>query len=179
MPAYVNNADGSTTMISKYRCKGILTLTAIFPRSKETGAKYIVRKKGVVCSLQRKYMLHDNSALVRVIFAAFLIKILERVANGDMFLFPSTTEANLTLKPMYDPIARKLRQEGKYKDIDIVKANFKIPTFCVDFGPFSDKFDFHVHVPKRIEQCALRNAENGVITWMFKPKTFNRDVQYE
>lgn len=179
MPSFIKNADGSTTHISRYNTKGILTLTAIFPSSPVTSAKYIKKRKGVKCELQRKYVIHDNSTLVRIIFARLLIKIMERVADGDMFIFPGVTEANITLKPIADKYAKRARQLGCYSDFDIVKANFKIPVFRVDFGPFSDRRDFEIYVPKEISDRALRNAENGVIPWLFKPKTYNRDVQYE
>lgn len=166
--------DGNDNkIISKFDFTGILTTKALFPNHWKD---YLKRKKGVKCCLEHKYNLHDNSSLVRLIFTRFLVKVLTRVADGDLFMFPGGTKTHMTLKPIKEDQAKKLRQAGLFKNIDIVKANFKIPRFTIDFGPYSRKFDFRVYVPRHLEDRSFRNAENGQIPWMNMPKTFDRDV---
>jgi len=176
MSQYVINEDGSTTTMSRYSRKGIKTLMAIFPESVETTKKYLKKKKSAVgVWLQDKYKLHDNSALVRKIFYRFLLKVLARVANGDLFIMPGTTQANIALKQIPDKEVKLLRSRGFYDDYDIVRAGFKIPRFALDFGPRSRRRDLQVYVPPSLQLKALKNAENKRIQWTYLRKTFNDD----
>jgi hypothetical protein len=177
MAEYVINPDGSRTIKARYSKKFIKNSTDLFPVSKETTKKYLKKKpeaKGVW--LQDKYNVHDNSRLVRKIFCRFLDKVMSRVADGDPFIFPGSTKANIVLKQTPDREVKKLRQMGKFADYNIVKANFKIPRFVLDFGPNSRRKDLGVYVPPRIQRKALKNAENGKLSWIYFPKNFNKDV---
>jgi hypothetical protein len=177
MPNYRINEDGSKTILSRYTNKDVRTLTAIFPMSVETSKKYLKRKKGFErFSLQKKYKFHDSSELVRAIFTTFLLKVLARVAEGDLFIMPGTTSASIALKQIPDKEVKKLRQMGKFADYDIVKAGFKIPRFALDFGPNCRRRDFGIYVPPTLMQRALRNAENRQIPWIYLPKKYDRDV---
>lgn len=180
MPQYSINTDGSRTIHSRYSKKGISTLKAIFPSTKETSEKYLKKKKeSESVNLQKKYSVHDNSMLVRNIFSSFLLKILSRVSDGDIFMLPGATKANITLKQIPEKEVKKLRQKGFYSDYDIVKADFKIPKFSFDFGPYSNKRDVGIYVPSSIKNNALNRAQNKEIAWTYIPKTFDRDVRYE
>jgi hypothetical protein len=177
MSQYKNNPDGSKTMFSKYSNKGVCTLNYIFPTTPETSKKYIKKKKEYAdVNLQLKYNQHDNSALVRKVFSRFLVKMLSRISDGELFMMPGITKAHITLKPIQDENVKKLRQKRKYADFDIVKAGFKIPYFTYDFGPYSQRKDVKIHVPIAIRQEVLKRAENRQIQWTHIPKTFNRDV---
>jgi hypothetical protein len=178
MSQYTINPDGSKKVFSRYTIKGVCTLNNIFPVSTKTTKKYLKKKKAFKdAQLQEKYGLHDNSALVRRIFSTFILKMLARVANGDIFIMPGSTQANITLKPIPDKTIKKLRQRGIYSNVDIVRMQFKVPQFIYDFGPFSRRDDIGIHVPPVLKQHAFKQAENGQIPWMYIPKTFNRDVQ--
>jgi len=180
MPQYKINPDGSKTMLTRYSNKGVCGLRAIFPATPDTAKKLLKKKKSCEhVNLQKVYGVHDSGCLVRKIFARLMVKIMARVATGELFMMPGVTKAHITLKPIPDKYVRKMRKNGLYADYDIVRANFKIPSFQYDFGPYSSRKDVGVHVPRSIKQSALRNAENGLIAWTHIPKTFDRDVQYE
>jgi hypothetical protein len=177
MPNYRINEDGSKTILSRYAFKDVRTLASIFPMTQETSKKYLKRKKGYEkFALQKKYRFHDSSELVRAIFTTFLLKVLARVADGDLFIMPGSTRANIALKQIPDKEVRKLRQMGRFADYDIVKAGFKIPRFALDFGPNCRRKDLGIYVPPTLMQRALRNAENRQIPWIYLPKTYNKDV---
>lgn len=178
MPQYKINPDGSKTMVSRYSRKGVSSLKEIFPATPDTAKKLLKKKKSCEhVNLQKKYRVHDNSVLVRKIFCRFLVKLMERVATGELFIMPGITKAHITLKPVPDEYVRKMRKRGLYADYDLIRAGLKIPSFQYDFGPYSSRKDVRVHVPRSIMQKALRNAENGQISWTHIPKTFDRDVQ--
>ena len=167
-------------MLARYSRKGVSSTKEIFPATPDTAKKLLKKRKAFEdVNLQKKYGVHDNSVLVRKIFARFLVKIMERVAAGELFMMPGITKSHITLKPIPDACVRKMRKRGLYADYDIVRAGFKIPSFQYDFGPYSSRKDVQVYVPRSIMQKALRNAENGQISWTHIPKTFDRDVQDE
>lgn len=147
----------------------------IFPTNSNTTAKLIIRKPNSTGKLQTKHGVHDNSELVRQIFNRFMFKVMEKVANGDLFEFPGTTGASITLKSMPDERVKTLRQEGFLPDYDIVRAGFKIPCFFFDFGPKYNRKDRGIYVPKDLFSKALQNAEKGVLPWTFIPKSINHD----
>lgn len=160
---------------TKYNRKGVCTMKHIFPTDSNTTAKLIKRKKESKGKLQLKYGVHDNSELVRQIFNRFMYKVLERVVDGDLFKFPGTTGANITMKPIPDARVKVLRQEGFLPDYDIVKAGFKIPGIFFDFGPKYNRKDRGVYIPKDLFKKALKNTENGMIPWTCIPKALNYD----
>jgi len=177
MPQYRINPDGSKTMLTRYSNKGVCSTKAIFPTTPDTAKKLLKKKRCCEhANLQKVYGVHDNGCLIRKIFARFMVKVMERVANGELFMMPGITKSNITLKPIPDDCVRKMRKRGLYADYDIVRANFKIPSFQYDFGPYSSRKDVRVHVPRSIMQKALRNAENGQISWTHLRKTYDRDV---
>jgi len=159
----------------KYNRLGVCTMKHIFPTDKNTTPKLLKRKNGTKGKLQDKYKVHDNSELVRQIFNRFMYKVMERVANGDVFQFPGTTGANIAIKPMADDRVKELRQDGFLPDYDIAKAGFKIPGFFFDFGPRYARKDRGIYVPKDLFRMALKNAEDGVLPWTFIPKSLNHD----
>jgi hypothetical protein len=147
----------------------------IFPTDPNTTAKLLKRNIGAKGKLQKKYGVHDNSELVRQIFNRFMYKIIERVSDGALFQFPGTTGAYIAIKPMADSRVRALRQDGFLPNYDIAKAGFKIPGFFFDFGPKYLKKDRGIYVPKVIFDRALKNAEDGVLSWVSIPKSLNHD----
>lgn len=165
-----------TKFTAKYSRLGVCTLTHIFPTDPKTTAKLIKKKDGTTGKLQTKYGVHDNSELVRQIFNLFMHKVMERVVQGDLFKFPGTTGANITMKPLKDERVKTLRQEGRFEDYDIVKAGFKIPGIFFDFGPKYDKKDRGVYLPKKLFKKALKNVENGTVPWTYIPKTLSDDI---
>jgi hypothetical protein len=176
---YKINADGSHTIFARFMRKGVLTINAIFPETVEIATRYIKRRKGFKGALQHVYKVHSNADLTRLVFATFLRKLLIRVADGGMYMFPGRTKAHMVLKSMSIEDVKRLRQLGKYRDYDIIRADFKIPQFFVDFGPYARQWDFEVIVPKEIQNRAFRNAENRQIPWLVIPKTLDRDVRYD
>lgn len=155
---------------AKYTKKWACTLKAIFPEDPAATKKILKRKKDSTGKLLTIYNVHTNSQLVRMIFTNFLNIVLERVAEGDLFILPGKTRANISLKPIPDEEVRNMRQSGLYKDYDIVKADFKIPRFSFDFGPKYQRRDRGVYVPSTIMQKALKNAQNRQIPWTNIPK---------
>lgn len=164
---------------TKYSRKGVLTLTHIFPSVPATAEKYIKRKKGVKGELQSIYHMHDNSQLVRMIFTTFLRKVLCRVVDGDLFMFPGKTKTHIVVKSIEDGDIKRLRKSGWRPKYNIVKAKFKIPIVKIDFGPFSRREDAVIHVPSPWFEQALKNAENDKYSWITIPKTLDRDVRDE
>lgn len=154
------------------------SMAFLFPQTKETGRKYIKKrpefKTGI--ALQDKYVVKDNACLARKIFSRFLMKVLTRVSQGELFVFPGCTQATITLKKTPDNEVKKLRQMGKFADYDIVAADFQIPRFRLDFGPKSRLRDMGIHVPPRIMSEALKRAENREIEWLYIPKNYGKDI---
>jgi hypothetical protein len=177
--SYKINPDGSHTEVHKFMRLGVLTFNEIFPETPETAKKFIKRKPKSKGALQHKYVVHSNADLVRKIFSVFLMKVLIRVIDGDLFMFPGITKAHLVAKAARKECVQGLHSHGCLKDYDLVKAGYKVPNICLDFGPFSRRKDFQLYIPKYLRQRMLKNAENGQIPWITINKTISRDVQYE
>lgn len=156
-----------------------ITLKDIFPNGPETAKKYIQRKKDAKGDLQDIYKTHDRTMLVRIIFHTFLNKLIDRAINDEIFLFPGSTKAKLLVKSYSDIDIRRMRQSGKYKNINLMKTGFKIPVVVIDFGPFSRRKDYRVYIGKEKNAELIRRAENGLISWVKLPKTLDRDVRDE
>ncbi len=175
MPSFSYNADGSIQLYARYS-PHVPTLKYLFPTCKET-SNMVKRVKG--CKVERidkHYNCRNNSDLVRKIIRRLLYKILTRVAEGDLFIFPSTTQASITLGKIPDEEVKMLRQMGKFKDINIVKTGFVIPRFEYDHGPGSRRRNKMIYVPKHIEQKSFRNAEEGKIPYT---KLMKKKRQYD
>lgn len=169
--AYSIDNNGNKKYYSNYTRVGVPTLTRIFPNDPENTRKLLKRgdnsRKG---KLQTIYRTKDNSALIRKIFYVFLMKILSRVANGDLFILPGKSKANITLKAIPNDEVKRLRKRGKYMNIDIIKSGFLIPRFTFDFGPKSGKKDAQIYVGPKLQEKALKNAENRSLPWTIIPK---------
>ena len=154
---YSFNPDGSKNIISKYTTIGIATLNKIFPNGRETASKYIKKRPGVKVELQRKYHTHDNAEFVRLVYVTFLMKVLERVAQGEVFVLPGITGAHMHLK--INPKTSRFKSE------------YFIPSFRLDFGPKNRFPDFGVYVPPRLYNEAVERSKKGQIDWIVIPKT--------
>lgn len=169
---YKINEDGSHTIIAKNSNRGVLTLRQILKPGKEVWSKYLHRKPGVKGMLQKIYGTKTNDEIMRDIFVFFWARVTDRVAAGDMFLFPGKAKASMTLKKMPDHKVRWLRGQGLYTEIDIIKSGLVIPEFKIDLGPKSTMRDFTMYPPKKFREKAFRAAENREVTWQFVPKTY-------
>ena len=164
---------------ARYPISGYLTLSTFFPNGVETAKKYIKRKKEAKGDLQDIYGTHDRTMLVRIIFHTFLNKIVDKLIDDKMFKFPGTTKTVMVVKSYPDLDIKRMRQKGKYKDIDLTKTYFKIPHVVVDFGPYTSKYDYGVYIGKEKDRELIKRAENGLISWIKIPKTLDRDVRNE
>ena len=174
MATYRYDENGNKVQISKYEVIGAKKLTDMFPEAKETAAM-IVRRPGVRGRLADKYKVRSSSRLVRLIFFKFMMKMLEHVAEGEIFMLPGRSGAHILLKPVKDEHVRKARQNGNMKDIDIVKANFKVPMFTYDFGYRHNRRDVNIYVPKDLYMVAVHNTEEGKIPWT----SFRKQLKYD
>lgn len=139
----------------------------IFPPGREVGARFIKRSKNYPKGkVKAPSGAKDHAALARMIFKSFIAIIFKRIAAGDTFMFPGSTGSYIGLEPIPDNEIKKLRQSGKYTEIDIIKANFKVPRFILNFGPRNKIWNAQVHVPKAIRDIAFRNAENGGFSYI-------------
>lgn len=169
--AYSIDANGNKKTYSRYTRIGVPTLTRIFPNDPENTKKLLKKSKDASKGrLQDLYRTKDNSALVRKIFYTFLIKILTRVASGDLFLLPGKSKASISLKQIPNEEVKALRKKGKYMNIDIIKAAFQIPRFTFDFGPKSRRKDVQIYVGSKLQKEAIKNAENRSLAWTIIPK---------
>lgn len=163
MTAFSYGENGEKIIHSVYSKRGCMFITDIFPHDKDTTGKLIINKTGV--NLEHKYKVQSKSRLVLKIFAELMLLIITDVAEGHLFKFPGKTEANICLRPMSDFRTKIVRQIGLFTDIDIVKSGFKIPRFTFDFGPKYLRKNRELYVPKRFEDRAFRNAENGMLNY--------------
>ena len=175
MATYKINDNGEREYFARFERSGVLYLKYIFPDDRNTTGKLLKTKNGG--NLRDLYTSHTRSVLVRKIFYTFIMKVLKRVASGDLFLFPGTTGAHIVLKKTPDKEVKMLRQLGKFMDIDIVKAKFNIPRFTFDFGPKYTRKDRQIYVPKWLQQLAVKNVENGTIPWtLIRKRLGNADT---
>lgn len=169
--AYKIDGNGNHVELSKYTRIGVPTLSKIFPNDNEVVKKLLKRSKNARDGWLRSfYHTRSNSSLVRRILYVFILKVLHRVANGDMFVLPGRSQASITLKRTPKEIVKKLRQAGQYQNINIVRSGFEIPRFAFDLGPRSPKRDFRIYVGTELNNIAIKNAENMALPWTFIPK---------
>lgn len=174
---YSINEDGDMVVHTMYECYAMPGSTTIFPSNPEITKKMIKKSKTArKGKLQDLYNTDDNAQLIRKIFYRFLVKMLTRVANGDIFMMPGKSKSNICLKPIPDREVKLLRQRGRYHDYDLVKAQFKIPRFVLDFGPNSMRRDIQIYPGRNLIKLAHTNTINNTLTWTYLPKRLNRDV---
>lgn len=163
---YKLDANGNKVIVSQYCRKGVPNLTTIFPDDPEKTKKYLRKKRGArPGKLQRMYNTHDNASLIRKIYATFLLKILDRVAGGDLFVFPGVSGSYFALKPMTPQAVSIAKKAGKLDGYDLTAANYKVPRFVLDFGPKSHKKDIIIYTGKTLKNKAADNAQAGKIPW--------------
>jgi hypothetical protein len=173
MATFAYDDNGNKVQFARYDTSGVYNTKDLFPDNDEV--KKLLKKKTKNINLQKIYGHHHSQELVRRIFHIFMLKVLERVAEGDVFIFPGKTGANISLKPYDDDYVKGTRQAGKFKEIDIIKSNFKIPYFAFDFGPKYNRKERRLYVPKYITTKAFRNAENRSLKWSYVRKTLSHD----
>lgn len=165
MPNYGITPEG-TVLYSRYVTHGVPTLKAIFPESQELAGKFIKTRKSFKGKIHHHYGCRTRSHLIRRIFSFLLDRIIDKVADGHIFMLPSSTEAHILLESTPDDEVRMMRQRGLFSDYDIVKAGFRIPRFALDFGPYdTSKMKVQIHVPKRYKDRAYKNAQEGKLPY--------------
>ena len=158
--------------MSKYTRWGTLSLPNVFPDGPETGEKFLKRSKAYPTGrIVAPSKSRGRSRLIRKIFCTFFDILMRRVADGDTFILPGSTGSTISLEAIPDNEVKKLRQAGKYTEIDIIKSNFKIPRFILSFGPNRRATNAQIHVPTRIRDIAFRNAEEGKLSYVKFRKT--------
>ncbi len=163
---YKLDDDGNKTYFGTYCRKGVPNLTTIFPDDPENSKKYLKKKKGARAGkLQKMYNTHDNAGLIRKIFATYLLKILSKVAEGDLYTLPGVSGSYFALKPMSQQATIIAKKEGKLDNYDLVAANYKVPRFVLDLGPKSRKKDIIIYAGKELKNKAADNAQAGTIPW--------------
>ena len=149
-----------------YARTDVPSVKTIFPDGKKGWEGYLKRDKSYPKGrMNDPYGCETTSAVVRKIFGRFFEILLRRIAKGDVFIFPNK-KSYISMQSIPTDEVKMLRQLGKYQDINLMKANYKIPRFVLDFGPDSRKSDAQIHVPKDIEDEAFRNAEAGTLTYV-------------
>lgn len=148
--------EGDTRMFEPrhlFGGKDIGSMGDIYPDSNEL---LDVLFKNVKRGKQRIIRRHRlNTA--RTLLFNFLEIVMERVAKGDTFVLPSGDKIYARAIPQ--DIVKKLRQEGHFKDIDIIKANYQIPEVVYQFKKGVIRL---IYMPKRYREMLYRNLENGV-----------------
>lgn len=173
MASYSVDTSGKKTYYSKYERSGVLSMKSILPESKET--TNLVKLKAGKGDKVAIHKATTGSTLARRIFYSCIEAILERVADGDVFILPGTTGAHILLKKTPDKEVKMMRQMGLFKDIDIIKTGLNIPRFTFDFGPKYTRRDRQIHVTKALSNRAYRNAEAQRLPWLLIRKILNND----
>jgi hypothetical protein len=163
--AYKYDANGNKITVSRYTIKGVPSSTRIFPDIPDDAKKLIKRKRGSKGKLQKKYGQRTNAGVMRKIFLRMIFMVLERVATGDLFILPGIAQDSICLKSIPDDEIKKLRKQGKYSNINLLKTGLKIPRFVYDFGPNSRVKDRQIYVGKELERKSFKSAENGSVKW--------------
>lgn len=163
---------GKKVVHSRYSKTGVLGIGAIFPNDKDL-AKSLLQKKANLPKgtfLKKIYGVENNSALIRRIYTTFLFKVLNRVANGELFVYPGKAMSNICLKTIPTNKIKELKSKGKYKNINLLLSDGKIPQFVFDFGPKHFRLDIPIYVPKELSEKAIKNAEEGKIPYQIIEK---------
>ena len=171
--------DGKKVVYSKYSKTGVLRLTKVFPDDKDTTNKLIQKKKNRPNkgSLSSIYGNRSNADLVRKIYSTFLLKVLDRVVEGDMFVLPGKTSANIVMKQATPEQLNKIRAAGAYTNLDTIASMGIVPRVCFDFGPKSPRKDFGIYMPKELNDKMLHMVETETLPWMYIPKNKDYDLQ--
>lgn len=166
MAQYHINVDGKKYIYSKYTKKGICSVKHIFPNGKETSK--LIRTKNKKVRVDLLYKAKHKSELVRMIFINLFKIIIDKAAEGHMFVLPSTTGSNICLHPIPLHELKYLRQNGYYKDINVIKCNLQVPRFVFDLNKPKSYYSVRINVPKEYENKAFRLAEQQKLSWTYK-----------
>lgn len=167
MAQFGYDANGELKVYAEYTIKGVETMRDVFPKNNKIANLLKLKNKQ---RLRDVYRVSDKTAVVRRVFYDFLSLVLDELTYGGMLVFPGKTKANIALKEMPDETVRKMSREGRLDDVDLAKAQYKVPQFKFDFGPSSARKDRHIKIPNRLWQKAFRNAENNDIKYTYYRK---------
>lgn len=173
---YSIDENGDKIIHTMYEGYGMQTSATLFPSSDAAGTKKLLKKaKGAPKGkLQHMYKTINNAMIIRAIFYSFLSKLLLRVAQGDIFVFPGKTGSSICLKQIPDKEVKLLRQRGRYSNYDLIRADFKIPRFVLDFGPNSLKRDVQIYPGRALIKIAHKQAIERKLSWINIPKRRQR-----
>ena len=167
MPQYINNPDGTRTIVGQFGLGGLPTIKDILPNGCKGVSKYIKVKKGVKLekTAAKHYKRSNNSEVARAVVKYALEKILERVAEGDIFLVENNSNSHIMLEPFPDEEVKNLRKAGTYKNVDMMKTRYRIPRFVLYLNnkEFNDRYRRIIRVPKELAAKAIKALEEGKV----------------
>lgn len=167
MPQYIRNSDGTKTIVGKFGLGGLPTVKDILPDGCKGVSKYIKAKKGVKVkkTIAKHYKRSNNSELARSVVKFALEKILERVAIGDIFLVENNSNSHILLEPFPNEEVKNLRKAGAYKNVDMMKTNYRIPRFVLYLNDreFNLRYRRIIRVPKELAAKAIKALEDGLV----------------
>lgn len=165
---YTLSKDGNKKIHALYDRRYMPNGRDILPENVSTGNLIKWTGEG---NAKVHFKIKSKASLARRIFTDFLLLILKLVAEGNTVMLFGKTDSYIALQSIPDDEVKKLRQMGRYSDYDIVRANFKIPRFVLDFGPNVLRQPAQIYPTKAIQNLALRNAEKGNFTYIEYRKT--------
>lgn len=175
MPQFSYGTNGEIILHSKYSKRGVGTIHDIFEPGAKT-SKLLKVKGNKSLNKRAEYGNPERvSDIVNKIFIDYLLMVFDSVTDGNLFILPGKTNANIALKPVNPELLPEYRQQGSFTEIDVVKAQFKVPKLVFDFGPKYALRDRIIKVPRKYIHKAFKHAENGDIPWTYMRKVIKND----
>lgn len=115
-------------------------------------------------NIKRIYKCADKSILVKKIFVKYINILLENlIENNTAFLFPTRTFFVMQIRRIPDSQFKKARQAGAYRDVDILKSNFRGYEFCTKYSLKGNRKEDVVKVGKKHLTKLIDKTNEGSI----------------
>lgn len=159
--------NGNKIHISKFDLKGIATIKTLFPRGREHTKRFLFLKNPKINAVSRDCRFGDALVLIKHIFMHGFTLMLERVAKGDIYLLENSTGSHILLEPYAQKEVEALRRRGAYKDVDMIKTQWRLPKFVFRLRPnkITGEFDRRISPTRKIAKIATTALENGTINF--------------
>lgn len=113
-------------------------------------------------NIKRTYKCEDKKALAKKIFLRYMFHLFtELIKGGKVFLFPYKNYMELSIHIIPDSHFKRARQKGVYRDVDLLKSNFRHYEFMLRYTRYGRVERSYVKLSNNFRQQMIDKVNEG------------------
>ena len=113
-------------------------------------------------NIKRTHKCEDKKALAKKIFLRYLFHLFtEMIKGGQAFLFPYKNYMELSIQIMPDHMFKRARQVGAYRDVDVLKSNFRHYEFMLRYKRYDRMRKCYVKLSNNFRRQMIEKVNEG------------------